>query len=148
MAERLDHLIDQIKVRGERLTPQRRLVLEALCSMDSHATIHAIKTYLQTAYARQDMHDSTIYRILQWLKTMHVVTQTDLGTGDSVYELIQRPHHHLICLACGAVTELADDYWRDLRQRIQDDYAFVAHIDHMAIYGYCRGCAQAASADQ
>jgi len=84
----------------------------------------------------------TIYRILQWLKDLRLVSQTDMGAGGMVYQLLSHPHHHLICLTCGAVTDVDDAYLDDLRRKLGEAYGFTARIDHMAIYGQCHECAK------
>ena len=36
----------------------------------------------------------------------------------------------------------------DLRERLQDELGFKSRIDHMAIFGYCRGCQEHEKSDQ
>ena len=67
----------------------------------------------------------------------------DMGRAGIVYELLGRPHHHLICLSCGRVTDLDDSYLAPLRDALYTGVGFKARIDHMAIYGLCADCASA-----
>jgi Fur family ferric uptake transcriptional regulator len=135
-----DTVIEQVQAKGERITIQRRLVIEALCNGQGHLSIGAIQHYSRTAYPASALQDTTIYRILQWLKDMQLVSQTDMGTVGIVYELLVKPHHHLICLACGTVADLDDGYLTLLRDRLSAEFGFEARIDHMAIYGLCQTC--------
>lgn len=144
---RLGMVLEQLRARGERLTVQRRLVLEALCSRADHMTIGDIRRYAREKHRGDDLPEPTVYRILQWLKDLRLVSQTDMGEAGTVYELIDNPpHHHLICLSCGAVIDLDDRYFDALRGQLRDAYGFAARIDHMAVYGLCRDC-QAKRAD-
>ncbi|NDJ76716.1 MAG: transcriptional repressor [Chloroflexi bacterium] len=134
-----DTIIAHLRERGERMTIQRRLVLDVLCAAGDHLSVHEIQTRVQQGGA--DLNEPTIYRILQWLKGLGMVSQTDLGHGGIVYELIgERPHHHLVCLVCGAVTEVDDSVVQPLRDRVQDLYGFHPRIDHLALFGVCRAC--------
>jgi Fur family ferric uptake transcriptional regulator len=142
-----DTVIGQIRAKGERITIQRRLVVEALCTCQGHLSIGDIQHYIQTAYPASALQDTTIYRILQWLKDLELVSQTDMGYAGIVYELLIKAHHHLICLACGSVTDLDDSYWDSVRNRLSAECGFEARMDHMAIYGLCQTC-KAAKADQ
>jgi Fur family ferric uptake transcriptional regulator len=82
-----------------------------------------------------------VYRILQWLKDLGIISQTDLGARGMVYELIdETPHHHLVCLNCGAVIGLDDSFTEDLRRRLRVEYSFEPRVDHLAIFGWCRHC--------
>lgn len=137
----VDSLLQQIQARGERMTIQRRLVIEALCRPAEHLTIADIQQHLKQQGEGQELTDVTIYRVLQWLKDLGLVSQTDMGKSGVVYALVSEPyHHHLICLTCGAVITLDDSYFAALRERLQTDYDFTARIDHMAIYGQCKNC--------
>jgi Fur family ferric uptake transcriptional regulator len=137
----LDKVLDQLQARGERLTIQRRLVVEALCGSGCHLTIGDVRHYIQQHHAGYDLQEPTVYRILQWLKDLQLVSQTDMGEAGIVYELVDDPpHHHLVCLACGAVIDLDDGFFDPLRAGLRDEYGFEPRIEHMAIYGLCEGC--------
>lgn len=139
--ERLDKLIDTIRQAGERLTIQRRLLLEALCASDGHQTIVDLQARIEDN--GHTLSETTIYRNLQWLKDLGLVCQTDMGQAGIVYSLVSTPqHHHLICLQCGAMIQLEDRYFVPLRDQLREDYGFIARIDHMAIYGLCANCAE------
>ncbi|CAG1003128.1 MAG: transcriptional repressor [Anaerolinea sp.] len=143
MLDKAQTVLSQIEARGERLTIQRRVVIEVLCTSDSHLTIPSIQRQIEANFPKVgSLSEATIYRILEWLKKLGLVSQTDLGEAGITYSLLDHPrHHHLICLNCGMVFELDDTYFADLRQKLLADYGFLARIDHMAVYGQCKGCA-------
>ncbi len=137
-------VIEQIRERGERITIQRRLIVEALCAAHDHAAISDLQRWITAQHPESALPDPTIYRILQWLKDLELVSQTDMGSTGIVYELLgKHHHHHLICLNCGRTTEIDDAYVSPLRGALAADFDFQARIDHMAIYGLCSACAAA-----
>ncbi len=139
-------VIERIKAQGERVTLPRRLVIEALGRSHEHLTIGALQSHNQSAHPDQPMSDTTVYRVLQWLKALGLVSQTDMGQAGTVYALIERPHHHhLICLNCGGMITIDDGVFAHLRVALLHEYSFTARIDHMAIYGTCEQCAQLAA---
>lgn len=134
-------IIDYIQAQGERITLPRRLVIEALGQSHQHLTISAIQQHIQTAHQAQPLSDTTVYRVLQWLKDLGLVAQTDMGQAGIVYALLDTPyHHHLICLTCGSIITLEDTPFVALREQLRREYGFAARIDHMAIYGQCADC--------
>jgi Fur family ferric uptake transcriptional regulator len=134
-------VIERIRASGERMTIPRRLVIEALGHSHHHLTIADIQQHMRDCGQDEGLSDTTIYRVLQWLKDLELVSQTDMGKGGVVYALISMPyHHHLICLSCGATQTIDDDVLESLRQTIRRDYGFEARTDHMAIYGRCSKC--------
>jgi Fur family transcriptional regulator, ferric uptake regulator len=137
----LDAVLDCVRSQGERITIPRRLVIEALCSTTNHLSINDLQTILHQRDPDLSLSDTTIYRVLQWLKELEIVSQTDMGQAGIVYALITQPsHHHLICLNCGAIITVEDAIFAPLREQLQRQYGFEARIDHMAIYGHCSQC--------
>jgi Fur family transcriptional regulator, ferric uptake regulator len=132
-------IFDRLRARGERLTIQRRAVLEVLAAQGDHLTVQEIQA--EAARRGLELTETTVYRIVQWLKDLGVVSQTDLGQSGTVYELIgPQRHHHLVCLNCGAVIDVDDALFDVLRARLRAEYDFEPRIDHMAIFGLCAAC--------
>ena len=132
-------IVEQLKQLGERITMPRLAVIQALCELGGHQTTQSIELYLETQGI--PVPEPTVYRVLQWLKDLVLVSQTDLGQSGTIYELLSSPpHHHLVCLACGHVQNLDDAAIVPLRSHLQDAYGFEPRIDHMAIFGLCQMC--------
>ncbi|MEL6403885.1 MAG: Fur family transcriptional regulator [Chloroflexota bacterium] len=136
-----ERVVQSLRHLGERMTLQRRFVIEVLSESGAHMTIGDVRAHIEERHAEDSLPEPTIYRILQWLKDLGFVSQTDVGESGTVYQLIDgEPHHHLICLKCNQTIDIDDDLFDNLRDRIQETYQFDARIDHMAIYGICKGC--------
>lgn len=122
-----------------KLTPQRLMVLTALRHAPGHMTAAEIFTQVKAAYPYVDI--STVYRTLNALKQMRLVTETDLGSGDLSYEWASdRPHHHLICTGCQDIIELDHSYLERLGADLDRDLGFAADLHHFAIFGLCAPC--------
>src|SRR5438874_361404 len=61
------------------------------------------------------VNKTTVYRTLELLQQLGMVVVTDLGGGCLEYELLSRPHHHLICEKCHARIEVEDRFLEPLR---------------------------------
>jgi Fur family transcriptional regulator, ferric uptake regulator len=134
-----EKIIEALHQRGVRLTMQRRLVIEALCERGDHMAVLDVQHYLQQHGT--ELNETTVYRILQSLKDLGIVSQTDLGQSGLVYQVIEEtPHHHLICLFCGKIINIDNDYLEPLNERLRREYGFEARMDHMAIFGCCQEC--------
>jgi Fur family transcriptional regulator, ferric uptake regulator len=139
MTRERDHIFTMLREHGERLTTTRQAVIAALCELGGHQTMQALQSHL----GDHGMHmpESTIYRVLQWLKDLGLVAQTDLGQSGITYEIVSTPrHHHLVCLACGAMQDVDDGLLMPLRAALHDAYGFLPRIDHMAFFGLCAAC--------
>lgn len=141
-----DEAVEVLRRAGHRVTPQRLLILRAL----RHARGHVSATQIAEEVRRQfpSIDVSTVYRTLDVLKRMRLVSETDLGTGDTMFEwLPDRPHHHLICTSCQQVDAIDHSYFEALERRLREERGFRPNFDHFAIFGLCRSCAEADDAD-
>ena len=128
-----------LQEKGHRLTPQRMLVIEALHSADKHISAEEISDHLHSRYPYVNI--STVYRTLDLLKKLHLVTETNFGEGRVRYHVAEKGHHHhLICRSCGKIIDLEELALHPLRDTLLQQYGFDADLRHLAIPGECSGC--------
>ncbi len=134
---------ERLRRLGVRVTPQRLFVLEAMEQIGGHMTADEIMQWAARRYPALNL--ATVYRTLDLLVSVGLVAQTDLGAGAVHYELVgDSPHHHLACERCGYVIEMDEALLADLRARALEVYGFHAQPRHLAIFGLCRACYDAA----
>ena len=98
---------EELRARGYRVTPQRQLVLEAVTKLE-HATPEEICADVQQT--ARGVNISTIYRALELLEQLGLVTHTHLGHGAPRYHLAAEAEHvHLVCAGCGRITEVSPE---------------------------------------
>src|SRR5215469_2654315 len=115
----------ELRARGYRVTPQRQLVLEAVTKLE-HATPEEIWADVQQTASGVNI--STIYRALELLEQLGLVTHTHLGHG--------APRYHL---AAEAVAPLVS--------ALADDYGFQTDVGHLTVFGRCESCRASAVAE-
>ncbi|WP_377270590.1 Fur family transcriptional regulator [Peterkaempfera sp. SMS 1(5)a] len=129
----------ELRTRGYRLTPQRQLVLEAVDALD-HATPDDILTKVR--HTASGVNISTVYRTLELLEELGLVSHTHLGHGAPTYHLADRHHHmHLVCRDCGKIAETDTSVAAPLVDRLRTEYGFDTDMKHFAIFGRCADCA-------
>jgi len=131
-------LHEQLRARGYRLTPQRQLVLEAVVAL-GHATPDEIADRVRDTASGVNI--STVYRTLELLEELGLVTHTHLGHGAPTYHAAHDADHlHLVCRECGGIEEMRPDVLEDAVRRIATDHGFAVDVGHFAIFGTCRAC--------
>jgi Fur family transcriptional regulator, ferric uptake regulator len=132
----------ELRARGYRLTPQRQLVLEAVERL-GHATPEEIAGEVKrTAHG---VNLSTIYRSLELLEDLGLVTHAHFGHGPLTYHAKGGDEHaHLVCQSCERIVELPPAALADVVERLHDDYGFAVDVTHVALSGLCADCAGAA----
>ncbi len=129
---------ERLRRIGQRATPQRLTILAAL-RPGEHASAEDVLG--RVAPALPAVNRSTVYRTLELLRDLGLVSETDLGKGVRQFEPIEpERHHHLVCRGCGAVQKLHDPLVAPLRTAILEHHGFDAGIEHLAIFGRCRAC--------
>jgi Fur family ferric uptake transcriptional regulator len=134
---------DLLRSAGQKVTPQRLLILSCLRHAGGHVTANQILTEARRSYPYIDA--STVYRTLAAAKDRHLVSETNLGGGDNLFEWLGGDHHHhLICRSCGQVGSLDETHLKTLARALERETGFQADLEHIAIFGLCRNCAASA----
>ena len=124
---------------GYRLTPQRLMILGAVEEADSH--ISAEEIYAQVRARYPQINISTVYRTLELLKELELVTEISLGDGRVRYHCMGKGHHHhLVCQKCGAIIDVEESILNPLWAEIQQKYNFKVNMKHVAFFGLCAKC--------
>ena len=132
-------IVDKLKKLGYRLTPQRLMIVSAI--ENSHDHISAEEIYSQVVDKYPNINISTIYRTLELLEQLGLVTETDLGGGRVRYHPADKGHHHhLVCQDCGAVIDLHESVLSPLKDALLREYDFIADLRHLGIFGRCVKC--------
>ena len=134
-------IVSKLSELGYRLTPQRVMVLSAIENSDNH--ISAEEIYAQIVAKYPQVNISTVYRTLELLKRLGLVTETDLGGGRVRYHPADKGHHHhLVCQECGAIIDLDESLLSSLKSTLLREYKFSADLRHLAIFGHCAKCSK------
>lgn len=134
-------IISKLGEKGYRLTPQRMMILSAI--EDSNDHISADEIYAQVVAKYPYVNISTVYRTLELLKRLGLVTETDLGGGRVRYHSADKGHHHhLVCTECGSIIDLEEALLSSLESTLLREYKFAADLKHLAIFGCCNKCGE------
>jgi Fur family ferric uptake transcriptional regulator len=132
-------LQEALRERGLRMTPQRQIITEAIASLDSPITAERVHQHVSRQFP--DVNLTTVYRTLETLEELGLVSHTHVHDGVAHYHLANQPvHQHLVCLHCGAQEELDPAVLEPLTEELRRRYGFAAALGHSAIVGQCRAC--------
>jgi Fur family ferric uptake transcriptional regulator len=87
---------------------------------------------------------ASIYRVLDELERLKLVSRLDLGQGIVRYEPLHpdphRHHHHLVCDDCGHVIPFADAELERTIGRLAGRVAFQVAEHDLVLHGSCGSC--------
>jgi len=131
-------LADVLRSRGLRLTAQRQLVLEAVYEL-GHATPDQI--HAKVALTAAGVNITTVYRTLELLEELGLITHAHLSHGAPTYHAIgEQQHAHLVCRICGMIDEITPTVLEPLARKLATDRGFVIDVGHVALFGLCAHC--------
>ena len=134
-------ITSKLTEQGYRLTPQRMMILSAIENSDDHISAEEIYAQVVTKYPYVNI--STVYRTLELLKELGLVTETNLGGGRVRYHPADKGrHHHLVCQECGTIIDLNESVLSSLKSALLKEYKFSADLRHLAIFGRCVNCSK------
>lgn len=132
-------IAQRLRELGYRLTPQRLMVATALDNSEGHISADELCSRVRSQYPLFNI--STVYRTLELLESLGLVTETDLGEGKVRYHAMGKGHHHhLVCRKCGALRDLEEEELEALKAAIRSKHHFEADLTHLAIFGRCSAC--------
>ena len=139
MSHDLAAIAAQLRRNGYRMTPQRQLILDAICAAGGHVTPEEV--YRRVHAITPALNRATVYRSLNFLVEQRIVTVTLLPNGKFVYELAEdEPHHHLVCRECGRSIQLSHAALADFYQLMEEQYDFAVDMTHISFFGLCKAC--------
>lgn len=139
----IEKLKRNLKGKGYKLTPQRRAIVDIIIqNSGSHLTTEELYDLVKTECPEIGL--ATVYRTVQLLEELGVVSKLDLNDGCYRYELVREDenhqHHHLICSHCGKVIEVQGDLLEVLEHEIESKYDFKIKNHSVKFYGVCSEC--------
>jgi Fe2+ or Zn2+ uptake regulation protein len=128
----------RIRAQGFRLTPQRQMILDAICELGGHVTPEAI--YHRVSARAPAVNRATVYRNLDFLCEVRLVVAAHIGR-QTVYEIAgEAPHHHLICRTCDTVIPLDHASVEAFFDQVERQHDFGVDMDHLTLFGLCPCC--------
>ena len=144
MENYFDIIKEKLKAKGFKLTPQRRSIVDTVVGTTGrHLSIEEIYNLVKQSCPEIGL--ATVYRTVQILDDINVVSKLDLNDGCLRYELSlnnedDHNHHHLICNNCGAVIEVREDLLDMLEETIEKNYDFKIKDHDLRVFGICKNC--------
>lgn len=134
-------LIDTLRQRNYRITPQREMIIRIIAHSEQHMSAEDVLAELRTH--SQAINLATVYRTLEMLWEEGLACRNDLGEGKIVFSVRKHgPHIHLVCRYCTQTIDADYTLLHQLEARFQDEYAFSADLRHLSIFGVCAECLQ------
>ncbi|PSL08217.1 Fur family ferric uptake transcriptional regulator [Haloactinopolyspora alba] len=135
--------LQRLRAGGHRVTGARRAVIEVLAeAAGGHPSAEQLCGRVSERYPA--VHRATVYRTLERLASLGVITHVHVGGAATTYHLAgaagRHEHLHASCRACGRIIDLPGDLLEPVRERLAAENAFDLEPPHVALSGTCHAC--------
>jgi Fur family ferric uptake transcriptional regulator len=121
-----------------RMTPQRRALLDTISDWPGSFTV--VELFERARKRSPRLGLATTYRTVDLLRQSGSVRALAGEERAAYVRCGPEHHHHLVCLACGAVEDTAECPLPSSAE-IKKRYGFSPESHELEIYGTCRRCA-------
>ncbi|MEO1148136.1 MAG: Fur family transcriptional regulator [Cyanobacteria bacterium J06638_22] len=137
MSQQTEEIVQTLKSKRLRVTPQRFAVYANLLERADHPTADQILSDLN-----QDVPTSsqaTIYISLQALRDVGLIREVLLEEGVCRYDANVEPHHHFVCEGCGGIEDIPWDSFQCIDvNRLRP--GLKANSYEVIVHGKCDRC--------
>lgn len=129
------------QAHGLKRTVQRREIYKELLAATDHPSA---ETVYQRLHARLPaLSRDTVFRALSVLARHGIIAKIDTLESVARYEALHGRHHHIVCRACGQITDFT---WPEIDAlKVPQSIIEWGELEstHMTIHGWCAQCRQA-----
>jgi len=136
MARELLQALDQA---GVRLTGPRRELAALIARRQGHFTAADLLADAEQHSLR--IGRATVFRLLEILADQNLVERVDLPDGRHAYVPCEPSHHHhLVCVSCGAISEVDDCGIDAVTDEAARRSGFEIQSHRLELFGRCPRC--------
>jgi Fur family peroxide stress response transcriptional regulator len=136
------HRLEEFRRRcweqGVPLTMQRRVVLQSVLELSSHPTADDI--YSSPKVRSAGVSRATVYRTLENLVQLGAIIKVGHAGNANRYDGRIELHHHLVCLRCNTVIDIANSGLDAVPIPDTSALGFVVKDFRVQLCGLCRHC--------
>jgi Fur family transcriptional regulator, ferric uptake regulator len=118
---------------GLKMTGQRKTILKVLEDAENHLSVEAVHERVRSIDSSISM--ATVYRTLNLLDELHLVTRHDFGENFARYDINLEHHHHLIDVESGQVIEFQNQEIEDMKKEIARKLGYDLVECRLELYG-------------
>lgn len=130
--------IEALRSKGYRATPQRIAICRIALNSRAHPSAQQMYDAVKKTHPTVSL--ATVYKTLEVLRNLDLVQEINFPKGQARFECYMKPHINLVCLKCGAITDLDDKTVEDITRRVAAATKFKPTGQRMDVYGICEKC--------
>ncbi len=140
----VEELVQRVRARGGKVTPQRVLIYQALVGDTSHPTGEQLHARLQGLLPHLSL--TTVYAALNDLADAGELRRFQAGDGQVHYDPDTRPHAELVCVRCQRIDDAPAPHGQTPLPDVVGGYRVFARTE--LLHGLCPECQRAVAQEE
>jgi Fur family peroxide stress response transcriptional regulator len=130
-------IIERLREKGYRLTPQRLEIINIISGVRTHPSARDLLSEVRKR--KPKISSSTVYYTLNLLKQEGLIKEIEFYDKPNRYDPVTEHHINLICQKCGRIEDFEGAMPLSYSE-ISEKTGFEPHDIRYEYYGYCRKC--------
>ena len=136
---RIDTLVEKLRTRGHRITPQRLAILKVLVASEAHPSVDQVYDQVKAAFPTTSL--ATVYKTVSIVKAMGEALELEFSQGSNRYDGKKPyPHPHVICTQCQKIIDYETVEIDAMVTKIKQATGFEIDNHRLDFYGICTTC--------
>ena len=137
--DRTEMILDKLKEKGHRITPQRLIILRTLVESQNHPSVEDIFAKVRVHFPTTSL--ATVYKTISVIKELGEVLELEFSSGHNRYDGHKPyPHPHLLCVKCKKIVDPELSSLAHLTQELVSDTGYRILSHRLDFYGICPKC--------
>ena len=136
---RLNKMLESLRERHFRITPQRIAVLKILALSEGHPSVEEIYEEVKRDFPTTSL--ATVYKTVTLLKELDEVLELGFPEGSNRYDGSKPyPHPHLICTKCRKIMDPDLESLEGVTKELTSETGFQITSHRLDFFGICPDC--------
>jgi len=139
--DRTTVILNKLKAKGHRITPQRLAILRILVECQGHPSVEDIFEKIKVDFPTTSL--ATVYKTISVVKELGEVLELEFSSGHNRYDGNKPyPHPHLICVKCKKILDPELSSLAGMTEELVSDTGYRILSHRLDFYGICPQCHQ------
>jgi len=136
---RIALMLEKLKSRAFRITPQRYAVLQILAASEEHPSVADMYETVRSEFPTTSL--ATVYKTVSLLKELDEVLELGFHDGNNRYDGTRPfPHPHVICTKCKKIMDPDLASLDDLNSEMSRKTGYKITSHRLDFFGLCPAC--------
>ena len=138
-SRRLNQMVEKLRERDYRITPQRLAVLKILATSTVHPSVEQVYEQIKIDFPTTSL--ATVYKTVSLIKEIGEVLELVFSDGSNRYDGNKPyPHPHLVCTRCKKIIDPDLSSLRDMTEELAQETGFRIINHRLDFFGICPDC--------